>query len=150
MDCAPPALLELEALEACLRERLAAPGPLTVTDVLRAFLHVLTLPCVRRLWSLEFAFDEHDGRVARLAATFAARDVRAPRPDELLGYEVHLLLPMILSLPATEDAGAVLDVTGDASTAEGLVASFLRALADLGAYRSIERLVVRSAEVFSL
>ena len=150
MDGVPHALFDVEELQACLRERLAPPRALAVTDVLAAFLHVLALPCDRRLWSLEFAFDEDDGRVARLVAMFAERSVPAPEPEDLVGYEVHILLPGVLAPRSVEDIGAVLDVAGSATTAEGLVASFLGALAELGAYRTIERITVRSADVFSL
>jgi hypothetical protein len=150
MDGVPHATFDVEELQDCLRKRLARPRALAVTDVLADFLHVLTLPCDRRLWSLEFAFDESDGRIARLVAMFAERNVPAPTPDDLVGYEVQILLPVFLVPRAAEDVGAVLDVAEGATTVERLVASFLRALVDLGAYRAIERIIVRSAEVSSL
>lgn len=151
MDGVPIALFDIQALQTCLRERLAVAGPRTVTDVLRAFLDVSALPTDRRLWSLEFAFDEDDGRTARLVATFSPRDNLAPEPEDLLGYEVHVLLPKFIAPRPAEEIGATLDAAdGGSATAEGLVVRFLKALVDLGAYRTIERLEVRNVDVFPI
>lgn len=150
MDGGLHALCDVDELHARLRAQLAATDLLTVADVRRAFLEVSSLPCDKRLWSLEFGFDEDDGRIARLAATFAERHVAAPTANDLVGYEVHVLLPRILTPGSPQDASALLAGGAGFGTAEGLVARFLRALADLGAYRSIERLLVRSVDVFAL
>lgn len=148
MDGVPHAPFVVSSLQDCLRDRLAVTDPLTVTRVMRAFLEVAVLPCDRKLWSLEFGFDEDDSRVARLEARYAPRHVGDPQPDDLLGYEVHVLLPRILPPRPAEDIGPMSEVASGAPTAEKLVARFLVALGDLGSYRTIERLVARSVTVY--
>ena len=148
MDGVPHAIFDVAALQDCLRDRLASTDPLTVTAVLRAFLEVSALPCDRRLWSLEFGFDEDDSRIARFCAMFSERQVTAPQADDLIGFEVHVLLPRLLPNRAAEALGTALEGTAGAPTVESLVARFLVALAELGAYRTIELLTARSATIY--
>lgn len=146
-----PARLDIEALHVRLCQRIADLHPPFVADVMRAFLEVSSLPCDQRLWSLEFAFDEDDGRVAHIEARFVDRSARAPFVEGLRGYEVQLLLPRVIPTRAPADGepmaehGLVM-----ASTDGTLVSRFVRALADLGAYRTIEPLEARSVEVLLL
>lgn len=151
MARAAPLRHDVEALHARLREKVAELHPLVVTDVLRVFLAVSVLPCKQMLWSLEFAFDEDDGRIAHVEARFADRG-RPPRPDEILkGYEVELLLPMLI--PARTGGGEARGAAvapASAAAPGSLVARFLRALDDLGAYRTIESLHARAVDVHLL
>lgn len=148
-----PPRIDLGALHALLRERLGALEPPPVAEATRHFLEVTALPCELMLWSLEFAFDEDDARVARLEARFVEHGAVDPFRDDLPGVAVYLLLPRVLPPPpphdpSEDDASAAHAV----ATAEGpsLVARFVRALADLGAYRTIEAVVVRGVDVHRL
>jgi hypothetical protein len=151
MDRAPALRLNVEALHTRLRERIAKLHPLVVTDVMRVFLDVSSLPCERMLWSLEFAFDEDDGRIARIEARFAKRFAPIPSVDELEGYEVQLLLPNVIPARAPSDGARATTPAPEKAPAPGsLAARFVRELADLGAYHTIEMLEARSAEVYLL
>lgn len=139
MKAAPRASCELCSM---LEERLLALRPLVVADVLRVFLEVVRQG---RLHSLEFAFDEHDGRIAKLEAVFSKRGSLGIGDGG--GIEVQLLLPKTIPARPPEDVAALVD--DGASTTE-LGARFLRVLADLGAYRVIERLELQSVTVLEL
>lgn len=145
-----PAHPEVEALYGHLRARIAGLRPRIVADVTRAFLDVTSLECEQVLWSLEFAFDEDEGRVARLEARFRDRSPREPLDEPLRGYEVEVLLPRVIPVrvPADGAQWAERDVPSGADGS--LVRRFVRALADLDAYRAIEGLEAVSAEVFLL
>lgn len=146
-----PARLNVEALHARLRERLPELHPLIVADVMRVFVEVSSLECDKMLWSLEFAFDEDDGRVARIAAQFAEKNTREPSGGALQGYEVHVLLPKVI--PASTPVGglrAAERAREQAAQDSSLVSRFVGALAELGAYRTIEPLEALSAEAYLL
>ncbi|MBX3258812.1 MAG: hypothetical protein KIS78_17310 [Labilithrix sp.] len=144
----PPSRFEVEALHERLCQRIAELRSLVVADVTRVFLEVSSLPCARRLWSFEFAFDEDDGRVARLEARFTDRGAPDGAGEDLRGYEVQVLLPRVI--PARAPADGVRAAVPAGAPAGSLVERFVRALADLGAYRAIEALEARSAEVYLL
>lgn len=146
-----PSLAELDvaALHERLRARLAELSAPVVADVLRVFLEVSQLPCTGRLWSLEFAFDEDEGRIARLEARFAKRDLSDEDLDDLPRYEVQILLPKLI--PPYDQGGGGAAITGapeSEMTPSGLVRRFLAALAEMGAFRAIEGLEARSANVY--
>lgn len=132
--------LDVAALHALLCERLSVLQPRAVAAVLRVFLEVSSLPCLQKLRSLEFAFDHDEGRVARLVASFEAESA----------YQIDMLLPRVL--PARpQGAGVELESMPVGDAADGtLVARFERALADLGAFRSIEDIELVSAEAHLL
>ncbi len=48
--------------------------------VMRVFLEVSSLASKQGLWSLEFVFDEDDGRVARIEARFWDARIRSAGP----------------------------------------------------------------------
>jgi len=152
MSRVPPVRLQVEALHVRLCERIAELHSLVVADVVRVFLEVSSLPCEQMLWSLEFVFDEDDDRIARLEARFARRGALPASGEDLRGYEVHVLLPKVIPAHAPADgiARAATDAPVNASAPDTLVARFVRALDDLGAYRTIETLEARSAEVYLL
>jgi hypothetical protein len=142
---------DVEALYVRLGERIAEIRPLVVTDVMRVFLEVSLLPCEQMLWSFEFAFDEYDGRIARVEARFADHGAPPPDGEELPGYEVEVLLPKVIPARAPADGVRAAKHTMENTAAHGsLVARFIRALAELGAYRTIETLEARAAEVHLL
>jgi len=157
----------IETLHARLCERLAELHPPIVGEVMRHFLEVSSLECELMLWSLEFAFDEDDARVARIEARFVGRDDPNPFREDLPGYAVHVGLPRLIpSLPRAEREGTSSDAAGEPRPVEPaahagpafatgaddrtLVARFLRVLADMGAYRTIEPLAARAADVHLL
>lgn len=165
MALVSPTLFDVETLHVRLRERLVELRPLVVAEVMRAFLEVSTLPCEKMLWSLEFAFDEDDGRIARLEARFAEPSVTYPpawqgaashgeygdfTKTDLVGYEVHVLLPHVIPSRPNADALRAAKEGAESLPEHGLVERFVRAYAELGAYRAIEPLVARSAEVYLL
>jgi hypothetical protein len=137
---------QVEALHLRLREQLTALRPLVVADVMRVFLEVSSLASEQGLWSLEFAFDEDDGRVARIEARFW--NARVAEPDgELRGYAARLVLPRLILVGAPVDHSRAAErVWAMESGYGGLVARFVRALTDLGAYRGIEPVELVSAE----
>ncbi len=140
---------DVDALHRRLRERLAELRPLVVADVMRVFLEVSSLPCEQPLWSFEFAFDEDDSRIARLEARFANYKRAIPSPEDLHGYDVEVLLPKVLPARAPADGVRAAKNAPENATSEGsLAARFVLALAELGAYRTIELLEVQSAEVY--
>jgi hypothetical protein len=142
-----PAHLHIEAIHGRLCRRIAELRPPVVADVINTFLEVSSLPCVQRLWSLEFAFDEDDGRIALIEARFVDRSGRDPVGGELRGYEVQLLLPKVIPARAPADGQSVAEHgLAMAATDGALVSRFVRALADLGAYRTIERLEAVTVE----
>lgn len=143
------ARFDVEALHAVLREKIVALRPLVVTDVMRVFLEVSSFPCEQMLWSFAFAFDEDDGRLARLEARFAEHGVTNPSEEELGGYDVLLLLPNVIPARTASD-GTATRWREDALAPGGLVARFVHAFAELGAYRTIEMVEARSAEVHLL
>lgn len=151
MDAVPPPRLDVNALHARLCERIAELHPLVVADVTRVFLEVSSLACEQMLWSLEFAFDDDDGCIARLEARFAKHGEPSRSGEAHDGYEVHVLLPRIIPANApAEDVRARTHGPADAPASGSLAARFVRALAALGAYRTIERLEGRSVEVYLL
>ncbi len=142
---------DVEALHVRLRERIAALRPLLVADVMRVFLEVSSLPCKQRLWSFEFAFDEYDGRLARLEARFAECGATNVSEDDLGGYEVQLLLPNVIPAYVPPDGiRAAMDRPENTPARGSLVERFVHAFADLGPYRTIEMLEARSANVYVL
>lgn len=149
MDRVSAQRCDVRALHVRLCEEIAELHPRIVADVMRSFLEVSSLPCDRSLWSLEFAFDEDDGRIARLEARFAERGAPPISTDDLPGYEVQVLLPKVIPPHPHPPADGVRAATS-APAPGGLVARFVLALAELGAYRTIERLEARSAEVYLL
>lgn len=141
----------VESLHALLSEKLAELGPREqVAAVMRVFLEVSSLPCDRHLWSLEFAFDEDDGRIARLVACFVDRRLSARTDDTLHGYEVELLLPRVLPPRPTSAGVEMAGTSGGDVASDALVPRFERALGVLGAYRSIENIEFVSAEALLL
>ena len=138
----------VDALQAHLSKRIAELRPLVVADITRAILAVSTFPCERSLYSLEFAFDEDDGRAAHFEVQFADWDAKNPAADGLSGYEVFVYLPRVLTPPpgSANRAAAAAPSPGDAD----LPARFVRYLADLGAYKTIEPLEAVSADVYLL
>jgi len=151
MGRVPPARLDVEALHEHLRERIAEVHPLIVADVVRVFLEVSLLPCKQMLWSFEFAFDEDDGRIARVEARFATPGAPSVSEMDLPGYEVQVLLPNVIPAHApTDHVRAATHPLAVASAQSSLVARFTHALAELGAYRTIEMLEARSAVVYLL
>ncbi len=141
---------DVEALHVRLCERLAELHPRFVADVMRVFLEVSSLACEQRLWSLEFAFDEDDGRVARLEARFV--DLGCPEPSYAppRGYEVQVLLPKLFPARSASEEEASDEGVAVAAADGSLVARFVRALSDLGAYRTIEPLEAVSADAYLL
>lgn len=120
---------------------------------MRLFLEVSSLPCEERLWSLEFAFDDEHGRVARLVASFIDRCATGPTDDSGHGYEIAMMLPRVLPQRGASDGVAMGSATSGevAEVAAGsLVSRFERALAELGAYQTIERIELVSAEAHLL
>jgi hypothetical protein len=143
--------LDVEELHALLCEQLAVLQPCAVAAVLRVFVEVSSLPCEQRLWSLEFGFDHDEGRIARLVAAFVDRRAKGPPGDELHGYEVAMMLPRVLPPRAPSDGLELEGPTGGSELSDGaLVARFESALAELGAYRSIETIELVSAEAHLL
>ena len=147
---APTPRFDVEALHVRLCERIAERRPLVVADAVRVFVEISSLPCEQVLWSLEFAFDEDDGRIARVEARFADRGATAPSEEDARGYEMHLLLPKLIPARAPDGVRPASSATEEAAAHGSLVARFTRALADLGAYRTIELLEACSAEVYLL
>lgn len=146
-----PPRFDVEALHERLCERIAELHPLVVADVMRVFLEVSSLPCKEMLWSFEFAFDEDDGRIARVEARFANPGTLHLAEEARPGYEVQLLLPNVIPAHAPADAVRAAKFTPEKAPTHGsLVARFTHALAELGAYRTIELLEARSAEVYLL
>lgn len=147
-----PAHLTVEALRARLEQRIASLYRPVVADVMRVFVEVSLLDCELALWSLEFAFDEDDGRVARFEAQFADWDARDPSTAAVRGYELRVLLPRVIPARGPIDgvraAERALDLAGRRHGT--LVARFVRALSDLGAYRTIEPLEALSVEAYLL
>ena len=128
---------------------------------MRHFLEISSVPSDRMLWSLEFAFDEDEARVARIEARFAEWGMADAFRDDLPGYTVHVLLPRLVPnlTEARPEGGApsAAEPTGHAGPAVAtgaddrtLVARFVRALSEMGAYRTIEPLAARAAEVHLL
>ena len=151
MGRVPPKRFDVDALHVRLCERIAELHPLLVADVVRVFLEVSSLPCEQMPWSLEFAFDEDDSRIARVEARFAPDPARAlAAPEELPGYEVHVLLPKVFPSRAPADNLRAASYAPATAARDSLVARFTQALAELGAYRTIETLEALSAEVYLL
>lgn len=136
-----PAPSSVEALHTRLEARIVDLQPLHVAHVMRAFLEVAALPCTHRLASLEFAFDEDEGRIARIEARFAEKGILDPFQPLDRGYEAEIHLPRIIPTRPPDDDQAVMRVHTASTSDERLVARFVRALADLGAYRNIEPVV---------
>lgn len=152
MGRVPLPRFDVEALEVLLCERIADLRPLVVADVVSAFLAVSSLPCEETLWSFEFAFDEDDGRIALLEARFRSpAELHALSGEELRGYEVEMTLPHVIPARPLADGVRAADHAPDSGAAgASLVARFVRALGDLGAYRAIETVEARSARVYLL
>ena len=152
MGRVPPKRFDVDALHVRLCERIAELHPLIVADVVRVFLEVSSLPCEQMPWSLEFAFDEDDSRIARVEARFASDPTLAiAAPEELPGYEVQLLLPKVFpSRSPAENMRTASYAPAKTGTRDSLVERFTHALAELGAYHTIETFEVLSAEVYRL
>ena len=151
MGRVPAPRVDVEALHERLCERVAELHPLVVADVVRVFLEVSSLPCKQMLWSIEFAFDEDDGRIAHIEARFTTQPAKGLSDEALPGYEVEVLLPNVLPAhPPADGVRAAKYAPENAGAHDGLVARFVRALAELGAYRTIEMLEARSAKVYLL
>lgn len=148
-----PARLRPEALHLRLCQRIAELHRPLVADVMRVFLDVSSSAVDEGLWSLEFAFDEDEGRVARMTARFwdAAESVNTAPEVELPGYVVQVVLPRVMPLRTPLDrAKAAEQVLAVAEGKGALVARFVRALTDLGAYRAVEPVHAVSAEAHLL
>lgn len=149
MGRAPQVTFDVAALHGHLSAKLAELRPLVVRDVMRVVLEVSSLPCEKMLWSIAFAFDEDDGRIARIEACFNDHEAPLVSDDELDGYEVQLLLPKILpKRPPGDPVRAAAPALGSASARDSLVTRFCRALAELGAYRTIEEIEAVSVDVY--
>jgi hypothetical protein len=146
-----PAPLDVEALHVRLAERIAELHRPVVADVMRVFLEVSSLARDKGLWSLEFAFDEDDGQVARIEARFCDPRVEDPIASELRGYEVRLVMPRVIPLLAPADRKKAAEHVLVMAAGHGsLVSRFVAALTDLGAYRGVEPVAVLSAEAHLL
>jgi hypothetical protein len=146
-----PARLDVEGLHLRLRERLAELQRPVVADVMRVFLEVASLGREHGLWSLEFAFDEDDGQVARIEARFCDPRVEDPVAGTLRGYEVTLVMPRVIPLLAPADRKKAAEHVLVMAAGHGsLVSRFVGALTDLGAYRGVEPVEVLSAEAHLL
>jgi len=140
----------VESLYERLCEQLAVLQPCEVAAITRLFLEVSSLPCEERLWSLEFAFDDEHGRVARLVASFIDRRATGPTDDSVHGYEIAMMLPRVLPARGSSDGLGLGSATSGEVADESLVSRFERALAELGAYGTIERIELVSAEAHLL
>lgn len=145
MGRAPQRQFGVEALHAHLSARIAELRPLVVGDVMRVVLDVSSLPCDEMLWSLAFAFDEDDGRIARIEAVFRDYGAALFSDEPPRGFAVEILLPKLI--PKRDPSARASERPSDQGS---LVARFERALADLGAYRTIEALEALSADVYLL
>jgi hypothetical protein len=132
-------------MHARLRGALAALVQPRVRDVMQAFLDVAGLASAKGLWSLEFAFDEDDSRVARLEARFGNGRLAERVGASLRGFEVRILLPKELPKYSHDAHAFEAPVTLPPDPAS-LVARFVRSLEQLGAYRFIEPLVAEGVE----
>jgi hypothetical protein len=141
----PPARLQVDAMHARLRAELAALVQPRVRDVMQAFLDVAGLASAKGLWSLEFAFDEDDSRVARLEARFGNGRLAERVGASLRGFEVRILLPKELPKYSHDAHAFEAPVTLPPDPAS-LVARFIRSLEQLGAYRFIEPLLAEGVE----
>ena len=151
MEPLPAARFHAEALHSLLCQRIAQLHRPVVADVMGVFLEVSSLAREQGLWSLEFAFDEDDGRIARVEARLWDPRDPAPVDGELPGYEVLLALPRLIPVTSLEDRNKAADhLLMLAAGHDGLVARFVRALTDLGAYRGIEPIEALSAEAHLL
>lgn len=145
MDAAPPHQL-VGTLYVRLREELGALQPLVVGHVMRTFLDVSSHAVARGLWSLEFAFDEDDSRVAVVEARFGD-GLRAARTGaRLQGYELRILLPKTLPQYTAETGRNASEHLLTPADPNDLIARFVRSLTALGAYRLIEPLEAESVE----
>ena len=151
MEPLPVTRVHVEALCSRLRLRLAELHRPLVADVMRVFLEVSSLAKEQGLWSLEFAFDDDDTRLARIEARFwDPRDV-APVAKELQGYEVQLVMPRLIPVTPVADRKKAADhVLVMAAAHGGIVARFVQALTDLGAYRAVEPIEALSVEAHLL
>src|SRR5690348_15028788 len=141
MGKAPPPRFDVEALHRRLCEKVAEVRPLVVADVTRVFLEVSSLPCDPTLWSLEFTFDEDDGRIARLGAPFAKHRRAIPSIQDPHGYDRRVPPPKGPPPPPAADGLRPATLTPESAAGhDSLAARFVRALAELGAYRTIETL----------
>lgn len=140
----PPVRLQVDAIHARLRVELAALVQPRVRDVMQTFLDVTALASAKGLWSLEFAFDEDDSRIARLEARFGNGLLAERTGARLRGFEVLIQLPK--DLPKCEIGHAFEAPVTLPLDPASLVARFVRSLAELGAYRFIEPLTVEGIE----
>ncbi len=151
MEPLPAARVHVEALHVLLRQRIAELHRPVVADVMRVFLEVSSLASKQGLWSLEFVFDEDDGRVARIEARFWDARIAAPASAELQGYEVRLVMPRVIPVTAPAARKKAADhVLVMASGHGSLVSRFVVALTDLGSYRGIEPIEPLSVEAHLL
>jgi hypothetical protein len=151
MDSSAPSEIDVRALSGRLRDRFLDQRGLVMVDVVRAFLEISLLPCEQKLWSLAFAFDEDEGHVAHLEARFANHGfVTGKDLDHLQGYDVEVLLPKFIAACAKAEEDRAIACVERELDPTSLGARFLHALSNLGAYRTIEVALVRSATVYLL
>lgn len=140
----PSTRLNVESLRQRLRARVATLATdAVIGDATRLFVEAAAEPCTPSIWSLEFQFDEDDSRVACLEARFGNGLVD---PD-LRGYSMRILLPKLLPKTTFDRALSSPHLRTIAKDGESLVARFVRALDELGAYRLIEGLPFREIAV---
>jgi hypothetical protein len=143
-----PLRVALDLVQRRLHERilaLGALGPLVVGDITRVFLEFAAVQTRDELWSLEFAFDEDDSRVARLEARFGNGILAERLGMTLSGYEVRILLPKVLPKFAHEPSASTY-LQSMRSGTHDLVIRFVRALDEMSGYRYIEQLAAESVE----
>jgi hypothetical protein len=151
MEPVPVTRVNVEALHSRLDQRIAELHRPVVADVMRVFLEVSSLAKEQGLWSLEFAFDEDDARVARMEARFWDPRDPAPVAGELRGYEVQLVMPRLIPVTPVADRKKAADhVLVMAAAHGGIVARFVQALTDLGAYRGVEPIEALSVDAHLL
>ena len=140
-----PLRVAMDVVHRRLHERIGAVGPLVVGDITRVFLEFAAVQTRDDLWSLEFAFDEDDSRIARLEARFG-NDLLAERLGMTLhGYEVRILLPKALPKFAHEPKPSA-HLESMRRGTHDLVTRFVRALDEMSGYRYIEGLTAESVE----
>jgi hypothetical protein len=133
MEALFAARLDVAALHSRLRRRLAELQRPVVANIMRAFLEVSALAKEQGLWSLEFAFEEDDARVARIEARFWGLLDPAPTAGDLPGDEVRLTMPRPIPVTPVAARQTAADYVLVMAAGHGqLIARFVTALTDLG------------------
>lgn len=140
-----PLRVAMDVVHRRLDERIAALGPLVVGDVTRVFLEFAAVTTRDDLWSLEFAFDEDDSRVARLEARFGNGLLAERLGMTLHGYEARIVLPKELPKYAFRPEPSA-HLQSMRTGTHDLVMRFVRALDELSGYRYIEGLTADAVE----